>query len=142
MNERIDWIAHVQPSTSPKKQGPHTLLGILARAGLPVAPGFVIPQGLLVQIFTQKTLKSEIERLAKEIQLQKLETATVIAKVIQQHFLQHRLPIAIQHELQQFYTQLHTAVHATKKEGLNIVIDYSDRFAVNKNLRRRYCRHW
>jgi phosphoenolpyruvate synthase/pyruvate phosphate dikinase len=114
----IVWTAHVDPAQEAISPTGEQLLGSLARAGQPVAPSFVITASAVASIYHQPSLVRELSEHAALLDIERPQSFSAVAPIIQRAFLHHRLPVALQGQLQRMAAQLFDSVTGGKPGNL------------------------
>ncbi len=124
MIARAEWIAGTEPSAAAHWGSLPVMLGALSRAGVPVAPSFVISAGAIQEMLLEPKLRNEAERIANDHDYKSPQHFAGVAKDLQKLIGKLSFPSKLSAELTFILTTLHEVTMLDAKKGIRVTARY------------------
>jgi pyruvate, water dikinase len=101
-------------------------LGTVARAGIPVLPGFVVGKAAVLSFFLQSDLRKEILKACKGLKLHEPEHFVGAAHDIRAIILKTKLPVELRQAVAAYLEELEDQLMHVKGKGLPLMLVWQD----------------
>ncbi len=124
MTARAEWVARTEPRDIAHWGSLPVMLGSITRAGVPIAPSFVISAAAVQEMLLEPKVKSAAEKIANEHDYKSPQHFAGVAKDLQKLIGSLNFSSTLAKEVQFLLTGMHEVTMLDAKKGMRLLARY------------------